>query len=384
MKKVIKYSLVFILVLAVSLLVLNITGYLTLQNKDDIVIGFISPLSGPAASYGAAERNIVQSTIEEINLNGGINNRQVRIVYEDGECDGVSALKAARKLIDVDNVSIILGGTCSGETLGIAPLAQEREVILFSAISSNPQISSMGDFIFRNVPSDTYFVNATISYLEKENITRVALISEQGDYGQGARKLFKELYNGNIIADETYNLRDSDVRTQLTKIKAREFEALIIVPQTGEDLGLILRQAKELDIQTRIFSLNLFGDTAYDVAGDAIIGLVYSDNISVYENDKGRNLLTEYKQRHENPPIDYMVASRYDSINIVKSAIESCRTERDTECIRDYILSIKDYQGATGTYSFDENGDIHPKEFMIHKVIGVNPTEIESKRIILE
>ncbi len=384
MKKEIKIGLVVILVLIISLLVINITGYATLQNKEDIVIGFIAPLSGPASSYGAAERNIVKSTIEQINLEGGINNRQVRIIYEDGKCDGIEALKAAKKLIELDKVNIILGGACSGETLGIAPYTQEKKVILFSAISSNPQISNAGDYIFRNVPSDTYFVNATVDYLKKEGITKVALISEQGDYGQGARALFKKMYEEEIVSDETYNLKDTDVRTQLTKIKARDFQALIIVPQTGDDLGLILKQAKEIGINTKTFSLNLFGDTAYEIAKEGIIGLTYSDNLSVYDNSKGKELLKDYKEKHQNPPIDYMVASRYDSINIIVDAIKKCKTDKDTECIRDYILSIEEYQGAAGTYSFDEFGDIHPTEFMIHKVVGIDPPKTESKRIILK
>lgn len=383
MKKTITIGLAVILVLIISLVVINITGYALLSKEEYINIGFIGPLSGPVSSYGEAEVNIIKTTIEKINQEGGVDGKKINILYEDGMCDAKEAFNAAKKLIEINKVNIILGGVCSGETLGIAPYAQEKKVILFSAISSNPQITNQGDFIFRNVPSDTYYVNVINEYLEKENIKKVALISEQGDYGQGARELFKSIYKGNIVIDEIYNMQNSDYRTQLTKIKAKDFQALIIISQTGEDLGLILRQAKELNLDKQMFALN-FGESAYDIAKESIINLIYSYNISVEENSKGAKLLNDFKNNFPAPPIDYMVASRYDSINIIVDAIKECKTDKDTECIRDYILSIEKYQGAAGTYSFDEYGDIHPTEFMIHKVISIDPPKTEVKRIILK
>ena len=72
------------------------------------------------------------------------------MIYEDGLCDGKGATNAVQKLINIDGVKIIIGGVCSGETLGAAPLAESSKVILFSPGSGSPDITNAGDYIFRN------------------------------------------------------------------------------------------------------------------------------------------------------------------------------------------------------------------------------------------
>ncbi len=98
--------------------------------KGPIKIGFISALTGGAAAYGETEKNVVELALKEINDSGELN-RKLEAVYEDGKCDGKEAVTAAQKLINIDKVKIILGGGCSSETLGAAPLAEANKVILF-------------------------------------------------------------------------------------------------------------------------------------------------------------------------------------------------------------------------------------------------------------
>ena len=120
--------------MVIALLCLVITGCTITGNvtKETIRIGIIAPFTGDAAVYGQSEKNAIDLAVEEINLNGGIDGRLIEVIYEDGKCNGMDATTAAQKLINVDNVDIILGGTCSGETLAIAPLAEapDTSVIL--------------------------------------------------------------------------------------------------------------------------------------------------------------------------------------------------------------------------------------------------------------
>ena len=102
-----------------------------------IMIGFIGPLTGDAAAYGEPERDVVALAVEEINAAGGINGRQISVIYEDGKCDGTASASAAQKLVNVDKVKVIIGGFCSGETLGAAPIAEQNKVILISPSSTS-------------------------------------------------------------------------------------------------------------------------------------------------------------------------------------------------------------------------------------------------------
>ena len=123
-------------------------------DDDSITIGVIQSLTGPGETYGNAALNGIQLAVDEINEAGGVLGRQIEITAEDGKCNGTDALTAYTKLVDVDEVSIILGPSCSGELLGYASRVDEDEVVVFSGLTSNPAISTAGDYIFRNVFSD--------------------------------------------------------------------------------------------------------------------------------------------------------------------------------------------------------------------------------------
>jgi len=151
---------------------------------EPIKIGYIGPLTGGAAAYGETEKNVIELALKEIN-DGGELIRKLEVIYEDGKCDGKDAATAAQKLINIDKVKIILGGGCSAETLGAAPLAEASKVILFSAFSSNPFIGQSGDYVFRNCPSDSDFGKADADFIASQGIKRAATITENTDYSQG-------------------------------------------------------------------------------------------------------------------------------------------------------------------------------------------------------
>lgn len=125
-----------------------------LYDREPIKIGYIGPLTGEASSYGIDTINGVKLAIEEVNEAGGIKGRPVTLLIEDTRCIGIEAAGAARKLIHVDKVSAIIGGQCSGETLAAAPIAEQAQIPMISPVSSSPEVTSAGDFIFRVYPSD--------------------------------------------------------------------------------------------------------------------------------------------------------------------------------------------------------------------------------------
>ena len=119
-----------------------------------IKIGFIGPLTGEASPYGVDTLNGAKLAVDEINEAGGVNGRMIEIIAEDGRCTGTDAASAAQKLVNVDKVVAIVGGQCSGETLAAAPIAESAKVVMISPVSSSPDVTAAGDFIFRDYPSD--------------------------------------------------------------------------------------------------------------------------------------------------------------------------------------------------------------------------------------
>ncbi|MEK7185690.1 MAG: ABC transporter substrate-binding protein, partial [Patescibacteria group bacterium] len=175
-------------IIVLVLIVWGITAFTNpsgapVSETGPIKIGFIGPLSGDAAVYGETEKNAVEIALEEINQSGELK-RRLEVIYEDGKCSGKDAVTAAQKMINIDKVSIIFGGVCSSETLGLAPVVESNKVVLFSAFSSSPLISQSGDYVFRKSPSDSDFGKADAELIASQGIKRVAMISENSDYSQ--------------------------------------------------------------------------------------------------------------------------------------------------------------------------------------------------------
>ena len=108
----------------------------------------------PVRAYGTVAVQAKKMAMDEINAAGGINGRMLELVVEDSKCNAQDAINAYNKLTDVDGIKIILGTSCSGAMLGVAPLAERDGVVLFSGLASNPDIANAGDYIFRTQISD--------------------------------------------------------------------------------------------------------------------------------------------------------------------------------------------------------------------------------------
>ncbi|MEK7390619.1 MAG: ABC transporter substrate-binding protein [Patescibacteria group bacterium] len=335
-------------------------------SSEPFKLGFIGPLTSDAAVYGIDEQNAVTLAVEEINQSGGISGRRIEVIYEDGKCTGKDAATAAQKLINIDKVKIILGGICSSETLAMAPITEQNKVLVFSALSSSPEITKAGDYVFRNSPSDLDVAKGYADYIfKKAGYKNIAVLSENTDYGMGVRQVFSEAFKnlgGMIVADEVFRQGERDFRVQLAKIKSANPQAVFINPQAGITGGLVLKQLKELGVTTPIFSVFVFsGEDARVAAGGSAEGLVFFDVVGL-TTEKGKEFRDKFISRFSKiGGSDYDVGARYDSVYILADAMKKC--SEDTDCLKRYLYNLDWYDGVIGRYKFDENGD----------VVGINP-----------
>ncbi|MFH0949541.1 MAG: ABC transporter substrate-binding protein [Candidatus Aenigmatarchaeota archaeon] len=329
-------------------------------NGETIKIGFIGPLTGGATSYGEAERNAIDLAVKEINDANGIYEKKLSVIYEDGKCDGREAVSAAQKLINIDNVKIIFGGTCSAETLAVAPMAEQKKVILFSAFSSSPDIADAGDFIFRMVISDTNpaLIGKLMPYMANK---KIALITENTPYSIGVRKGVKDegsKYNITFSANELYSPDEKDFRTYIIKIKSSNHDAIFINSGTSEEMpGIIAKQMKELGFNVKIYGNFLVGSQkSLDIAGNVLEGAIFFDAPLLNEqNEKAIEFMQKFRKIYGEPASFWLAGARYDSVYILKNALNSCG--ENTECIRDFFYSMDWFDGVVGRIKFDNNGD---------------------------
>ena len=107
------------------------------EEEEVIKIGATLPLTGDMSNYGVDAKNAIDLAIEEIN-EVGINEKIIKISYEDDQCDPKQIVTTVNKLINIDKVKIILGAFCSGATLTAVPITQSNNVFLLSGSATNP------------------------------------------------------------------------------------------------------------------------------------------------------------------------------------------------------------------------------------------------------
>ncbi len=338
------------------------TGQQPQQPKGTYKVGIMLPLTGDGAAYGLPIQKAAKIAIEEINAKGGVNGRLLEPVYEDSKCNPKDGNSAAQKLINVDKVKVIIGGACSGETLGAAPIAEANKVVVLSPSATNPDITNAGDFIFRLAPSDAYAGVVASDYAYNDlKAKKAAIISESTDYAQGLRKVFKENFEklgGEVVADETYNPEDTDFRTQVTKVKAANPDVIYVVPQTVPKGVLLVKQIKEAGLSQQLMTAeviigrNVIKENAADMEGLIGVEQKFDEKAT-----KAAALLAKYTQQaKEEPPFPAYMSAAYDIVYLVADAIT--QNGYDGEKIRDYFYAVKDYEGAVGKVSIDENGDV--------------------------
>jgi len=332
----------------------------TKQKNDTINIGALLPLSGEGAKYGVAARKAIDLVISDANNKGGIDGKKMAVVYEDSKGVGKDGVSAIQKLITVDHVTAVIGDLFSSVTLAVAPIAERNKVVLLSPTSSAPKITDAGDYIFRNCASDVFEGKVMADAArEKLGIEKVAILYINNDYGVGISEVFSETFvrdGGQVVAKEAFAQNATDFRSQLTKIDRLQPDGLYIVGY--KELGQLLKQARELGLKTRFMSTVMFEDPEIlSVAQDAAEGVIYSAR--AYDPNSSEPHVREFVnafESHYGEVPDVFAAYAYDAARILVQAMRERGTSADK--IKDYLYSIRDFPGVTGTTSFDKNGDV--------------------------
>lgn len=353
------------IIIGVIIAVIIIGGiwYITSREpKEEVIkIGTVLPLTGTEASWGQDAKEGIDLAVEEINSNGGIDGKKIEIIYEDGQCKPEPAVTGAHKLINIDNVSIIIGEICSSATLAIAPIAEESRVILISPGSASPKITQAGDYIFRNWITDA-FTGKKIAQLTYNDLDykEIAVLYINNEWGVGLKDVFEEEFKnlgGEILISEGFEQDAKDFRTQLIKIKAKNPKA-IFIPVYYIEAGLILKQTEELGIEAQFLSGDAIEKPEFiEIAGDLAEGVIFAAPFYDLESEEEniKNFVNKYKSRYGRKP-GVVVAHAYDAMNIIILTLKSCETG-NSGCVKDMLYSIKDFPGITGATSFDKNGD---------------------------
>jgi len=328
-----------ILLLLISLVLgFSVSGVFA---ADTIKIGYLAALTGDWAAYGQTESKAAQLAVDEINAQGGVLGKQVELVIYDFRTRAEDAVNAVRRMIEQDKVVAIVGANGSGINIATGPVVNKYKVPQLGTVTTNPLVTvdtegNVYPYSFRGCFTDPYQGKLIAYFSAKElNKMNAAILYDIGsDYSQGLSEFFiksyKE-YGGKVVANLAFRAgTDVDFRAQLTEIRGTEADVLIL-PNMGKEMALIMKQARELGMDDIIFlGGDGYAEFMWEIAGDAMEGSYWINHVAP-EDPAMAPFFADYKAKYNDECKEFVNGILgYDSMYLMIDAIKRAGSDDPT------------------------------------------------------
>lgn len=260
---------------ALAALVLSAAGSCALA-ADPIRIGAVLSVTGPAAFLGEPELKTLQIYVDKTNAEGGLLGRQIELVSYDDGSEAARANSFTKRLIEDDHVDVVIGGTTTGATMGMYPLIERAEIPFISLGGGVVIVEPVKKWMFKVAHNDRMAAERVFADAKKRGLTKIALLSETSGFGQSGRKetLAAAPKAGvEIVADETYGPKDTDVTAQLAKIRAIDGAQAIFVFGLGQGPAVVAKNIAQLGIKLPVYQTHGVASQEFiRLAGEAAEG----------------------------------------------------------------------------------------------------------------
>lgn len=344
-------------------------------NREEIKIGVVATLTGPGAFFGEQFVNGLQMAVQDINRDGGIDGEKIELIVEDSKTDNTAALNAVKKLVEVDKVSIILGDSWNGTTQTIQPYINEKKIVTVTPWASM-DVFSADDYLFRLIPSTRDFMKPLAEYAYNNGIRTVGFAWAKGAFGEEHLNDFSNSFEelgGQVTIEESFDFKSTDVRSELTKIKSLNPDAIFNLHASGPSVGLLIAQGDSLGINTQYLGTwSVENDALKSDYGNQIEGIIYPFMFD--ENSFEKTKTFAKRARSEGKTMDFYIACGYDTLAVIVESIKKAGST-NSDAVKESLLKIDDFDGVSGRFGFDANGDvvreIRIKTFRDGEFIGV-------------
>jgi len=344
------------LILTVLCLVLAIPALAS----ESIKIGAVLSVTGPASFLGEPEKNTLMMLEEQINAAGGILGKQLELVIYDDETNVNKAVLAADKLIKKDRVVAVLGPTVSGNTLAIMNKFSAAKLPLVSCSAAEKIVKPVNPWVFKTPQSDRHAVKTILNHAKAAGLKKIAILTVSNGFGQAGRAVLQELVPAEgmeLVADEVYGPKDTDMTAQLTKIKGLAPDA-IVCWGTNPGPAVVAMNRVQLGISTPLYMSHGVASRKFiELAGEAANGILLPAGrmIAVDQipaDHPQQPVLAAYVKDYEAKfkiPVSTFGGYAYDALMLTKAAIEKAGSA-EPQAIRDALETIDGFVGATGVF----------------------------------
>ena len=343
-------------------------------------IGALFSVTGPASFLGEPERNTLEMLVKEANAKGGIKGNKVELVIYDTQGDPSKAVQLATKLIKNDKVSVIIGPSTTGETMAVIPVVEKEKIPLISCAAGIKITDPVKRYVFKTPANDHVAAEKIFNYMAAKKQKSAALLTVTDGFGSSGREQLKDMAKKkgiNIVADETYGPKDTDMTAQLTKIKGSKADA-IICWGTNPGPAIVTRNVKQLGIKIPLYQSHGVASKKYiELAGNenAEGVLLPAGKLAVYDklktSDPQLKLLKDYDHSYKK---EFKVEAStfggyaYDSFLLISKALGKGTSP---EQLRDGLEEIKKLVSVSGIYNMSpaEHNGLDLNAFEMVKIV---------------
>jgi len=335
---------------------------------ETIKIGAILAVTGPAAFLGAPESKTLEMLAAQVNAAGGVKGMKVELVIKDSGGDAEKAISMAKQLVEEEKVFAVIGPSTSGESMKIKQYMEDNATLLLSCAAAEAITTPVLKWVFKTPQNDANAVRWIFTDIKKKGLKKVGVLHSNTGFGKAGKGQLEKLapeFGLEIVIAEEYDKAAVDLDAEVTKLKAKEVEAVVnwsIEPAQAK----VPVSMRKMGWMAPLYQSHGFGNIKYaEAAGPAAEGILFpAGRLLVAEGLPDSNvqkaLLLKYKKDYEaaaNDTVSTFGGHAYDAFTLLAKAIEVGGA--DKEKARAALEGLKGFVGTAGVFTFsatDHNG----------------------------
>ena len=328
--------------------------------QQTVKVGSVLSVTGPASFLGEPEDKTLRMYVDKINAAGGVAGKKIELVVYDDGGDANKARTFATRLIEDDKVVAMVGGSTTGTTMAMIPVFEEAQVPFISLGGAIEIVDPVRKYVFKTPHTDKMACEKIFENLKQRKLTKIGMISGTDGFGASMRAQCVKAapaYGIEIVAEETYGPRDSDMTAQLTKLKGTAGIQAVVNPGFGQGPAIVTRNYAQLGMTAMPLyqSHGVASKSFIELAGPSAEGvrlpaaaLLVGDKLP--DGDPQKKVVVEYKTTYESTakqPVSTFGGHAYDGLYILVDAMKRANST-DSRKIRDEIEKTKGFIGTGG------------------------------------
>ena len=350
------------------------------QTSDNVYFAWVGPLTGSAMQVGLTQMLAVEFALEDIMAAGGVlGGRELVVNFFDDQNDLDEAVNIANRIVRSGIYSAVIGHFASTTSMAAAPIYNNAQLIMYSPTASHADFSSLGEYIFRNTPTQALETAAYADFVFSNfGIRTVGILNVNDDWGNNITGIFTRAFEslgGSIIISENFQAGETrDFSPMLLRMKQENPQGFFPVAYSSESAQIII-QMDNLDYnpELTILTSSALGQQLLDIAGDLANGAFLMNAFTPdIPGENFARIMQNYRDRTGGREGDHFLMQAYDVVCQLALVIDQANSS-DPRVMRPVLAAMSDYPALAGPYSMNEAGDA---------VRSLQPIIIENRRFV--